>query len=71
MIAAQAGTTLLAPTWLALAGLAVVSGIQLQVRRVEGPTFLPRTAARTPHMSVEQYDSYPDSECVLCRMVLC
>jgi protein-S-isoprenylcysteine O-methyltransferase Ste14 len=41
MIAAQAGTTLLAPTWLAILGLALfVAGVELQVRRVEEPHLL-------------------------------
>jgi protein-S-isoprenylcysteine O-methyltransferase Ste14 len=41
MIAAQAGTTLLAPTWLAIIGLALlVAGVELQVRRVEEPHLL-------------------------------
>ncbi len=41
MIAAQAGTTLLAPTWLAVLGLALlVAGVELQVRRIEEPYLL-------------------------------
>jgi protein-S-isoprenylcysteine O-methyltransferase Ste14 len=43
MIAAQAGTTLMAPTWLAILGvLLLVVGIQLQVRLIEEP-YLART----------------------------
>ena len=41
MIIAQTGTTLMAPTWLALLGLALlIFGIELQVRRVEEPYLL-------------------------------
>lgn len=41
MIAAQAGTTLLAPTWLAILGFALlVVGVEIQVRRVEEPHLL-------------------------------
>lgn len=47
MIAAQAGTTLLAPTWLAILGLALlVAGVELQVRRVEEPHLLAAHGAR-------------------------
>ena len=38
MIAAQAGTALMAPTWLSLLGVVLlVVGIELQVRRIEEP----------------------------------
>ena len=38
MIAAQAGTAVMAPTWLSLLGIVLlVVGIQLQVRRIEEP----------------------------------
>ena len=41
MIAAQAGTTLLAPTWLASSGSSLLmAGVELQVRRVEEPYLL-------------------------------
>ena len=41
MIIAQAGTTVIAPSWLALAGLALlIFGIELQVRRAEEPYLL-------------------------------
>lgn len=46
MIAAQAGTVLLAPTWLGLAGvILLVIACQLQVRKVEEP-YLARTHGR-------------------------
>ena len=41
MIAAQAGTSLLAPTWLAVLGLGLlVAGVELQVRWIEEPYLL-------------------------------
>ena len=41
MVAAQAGTTLLAPTWLAIIGVVLLAvGVALQVRRVEEPHLL-------------------------------
>ncbi len=46
MVAAQSGTTLMAPTWLAMAGLVtLVLSIELQVRLVEEP-YLRRTHGR-------------------------
>jgi protein-S-isoprenylcysteine O-methyltransferase Ste14 len=46
MIAAQAGTVLLAPTWLGLAGVILLTvACQLQVRKVEEP-YLTRTHGR-------------------------
>ena len=46
MIAAQTGTALLAPTWLAVLGLVLlVAGVELQVRRVEEPHLRPADGA--------------------------
>jgi hypothetical protein len=55
MVAAQAGTVSMAPTWLSLAGLAVlVPRRQLQVRRVEEP-YLYATHGQEPSTSARAW----------------